>query len=93
MEESTMSMVIFHSHVSHYQRVNPIKSHKTSIFLWCSYGFDTLMFHISSRFQGMNRIAAGAAQCKVRGDRGPIRGFGRSVAPAVGSNGNETLVA
>ena len=31
-------MVIFR-YVSHYQRVNPIKSHKTTIFLWFSYGF------------------------------------------------------
>ena len=27
-------MVIFYSHVSHYQRVNPIKSHETTIFPW-----------------------------------------------------------
>ena len=31
-------MVIFNSHVSHYQRENPIRSHKTTIFLWFSYG-------------------------------------------------------
>ena len=34
-----LKMVIFHSYVSHYQRINPIQSHKTIIFLWVSYGF------------------------------------------------------
>ena len=33
------SMVIFHSYVGHYQRLNPMKSHETTIFLWFSYGF------------------------------------------------------
>ena len=32
-------MAIFNSDVSHFQRVYPIKSHETTIFLWFSYGF------------------------------------------------------
>ena len=43
MEKSTISMVIFHIYVSHYQMVNPIKIpskfHSTTIFLWFSLGF------------------------------------------------------
>ena len=35
-------MVIFHSYVTNYQRVNPMKSHETTIFLWFSYGFPTM---------------------------------------------------
>ena len=34
-----MSMVIFNSYVTNDQRVNPIKSHKTTIFPWFSHGF------------------------------------------------------
>ena len=36
MGTSTISMAISHSCVNHYQRVNPIKSHQTTIFLWFS---------------------------------------------------------
>ena len=32
-------MLIFHSYVAVYQKVNPIKSHEITIFLWFSYGF------------------------------------------------------
>ena len=39
MGKLTISMAIFNSYVSHYQRVYPIKSHWTTIFLWFSYGF------------------------------------------------------
>ena len=39
MGKLTISIAIFNSKVSVYQRVNPIKSHETSIFLWFSYGF------------------------------------------------------
>ena len=32
---------LFHSYVSHYQRLNPIKTHQTIIFPWFSYDFPT----------------------------------------------------
>ena len=41
-------MVIFHSYVSHYQRVNPITSHSTPIFLWLSRGYVQLFFSLCS---------------------------------------------
>ena len=31
-------MAIFNGYVTNYQRVNLIKSHETTIFLWLSYG-------------------------------------------------------
>ena len=36
--------IIFNSYVSHYQRVYPIKSHETTIFLWFSHVF-SMVFH------------------------------------------------
>ena len=55
------AVVFFHRHVNVYQRIHPIKSHSTTIFLWFSYGFmeahhqqppsprDTHLLKISSR--------------------------------------------
>ena len=39
MAKPTISMAMFNSYGSHNQRVYPIKSHETIIFLWFSYGF------------------------------------------------------
>ena len=36
---SSLWKVTFHSYVNVYQRVNPLNSHQTTIFLWFSYGF------------------------------------------------------
>ena len=46
--------MIFHSYVSHNQRVNPIKSHSTTIFLWFFYGFPMVFLWFAQMviFQG-----------------------------------------
>ena len=41
-------MAIFHSYVSHYQGLNPIKSHNTTMFLGFSPGFRN-RWHLSMR--------------------------------------------
>ena len=45
MGKSTIFMAIFNSYVTNYQRVYPIKSHKTTIFLWFSYSFPMVIHH------------------------------------------------
>ena len=58
--KSPCSITVFHSYVRHYQRVNPIKSHQTTIFPWFSYGFP-----VNSCPQLQNRPVRMAFSCQV----------------------------
>ena len=60
-------MVIFHTYVSHYQRVYSIKSHKTTIkppfnhhfpmvFPWFSYGFGSIQPPESPWIPGSSKV-------------------------------------
>ena len=42
MGKLTIKMAMFNSYASHHQRVNHLKSHQTTIFLWFSYDFPSM---------------------------------------------------
>ena len=62
---SPCSMAIFSSYVSPYQRVNPIKSHETTIFLWSSYGFPMVFLWFSHPFPSKVALNQSPASLKI----------------------------
>ena len=61
-----LPMVIFNSYVGHDQRVNPIKSHETTVFPWFSYGFPLVFLGYSWHGQDgeRQRRIEGAARAR-----------------------------
>ena len=76
-----LKMLVFHSYVNVYQRINSIKSHQTTIILWFSHGFPIGNGFISGPPAATPGAALPAASCLLRSRRGSLAGRWASAAP------------